>query len=51
MIKVCACVSSWQDRAYGAGHRAMNPCTRGLRCTVCLREYDAEGHALTGKKK
>lgn len=44
-VRPCSCISSDQDRIYGAGKRLHNRGKGGSRCTVC-----GDGKGIQSKK-
>jgi hypothetical protein len=38
-IHPCGCVNEFQDETYGKGKRVMSVTTKGVRCSVCGKEY------------
>lgn len=51
MILKCDCLNDFQDDEYGKNMRLHNPCQKGARCTVCLKEVKADGEDKKAKKK
>jgi hypothetical protein len=38
-VHPCGCVNEYQDETYGKGRRVMNITTKGIRCSVCGKDY------------
>lgn len=52
MIRICTCISEYQDSLYGKNRRVFNECKKGsaCRCTVCKKEQPLSGAEIKNKK-